>query len=160
MYVYHLHGKCAVLRIKLVVCNSVLTQIMKSSKVWLLSSPENVKYPRPHKKTTNVAVILVSLTSALGSNIFLEPFNYRGGKFKKRHNTEKPDFGLNWLFTLIENAPVFAMKAQRGNGCIASLILNHATRWRSVVNPTPRPLYPRGKGPHYPTKWWLGGPHS
>jgi len=59
---------------------------------------------------------------------------------------------------MIENAPVSAMKTQRGSGRIAQLILNHATRWRSVVTPTPRPLYPPGKGPHYPTKWWLGGP--
>jgi hypothetical protein len=50
---------------------------------------------------TSVAVIPVSLTPVLGSNIFLEPFYYRGGKFKKRHNTEKPDFGLSWLLTLM-----------------------------------------------------------
>jgi hypothetical protein len=159
VYVYHLHGKCAVLRIKLVVCNSVLIQIMKSTscEAWLPSSPENVKYPRPHQKTTSVVVILVSLRSLLDSNIFLEPFDYRGGKLKKRHNTEKPDFCLSWLpILMIENAPLFAMKAKRENGGIAQLILNHATRWRSVVTPTPRPLYPREKGPHYPTNWWLG----
>jgi len=86
--VCHLHGKCAVLRIKLVACNSVLIQIMKRSNVWLLSSPENVKYPRPHQKTS-VVVIPVSLTSVLGWNIFLERFDYREDKFKKKGITLK-----------------------------------------------------------------------
>lgn len=85
----------------------------------------------------------------------------RGQVQKKRHNTEKPNFRLSWLFNLmVENDPLFAMKVQRGNEGIAQLILNHATRWRSVVTPTPRPLYPVGKYPHYPTNWWLGGPHN
>jgi hypothetical protein len=38
---------------------------------------------------------------------------------------------------MIENAPAFAMMAQRGSGDIAQLILNHATRRRSVVTPRP-----------------------
>jgi hypothetical protein len=38
---------------------------------------------------------------------------------------------------MIEYAPVFAMKAQRGSGDIALLILNYATRRRSVVTPRP-----------------------
>ena len=38
---------------------------------------------------------------------------------------------------------VHAMKARRGSGDIALLILNLGARRRSVVNITPRPLYPR-----------------
>jgi hypothetical protein len=35
------------------------------------------------------------------------------------------------------------MKPYTGSGGLAPLILNLSTRWRSAVNCTPRPLYPR-----------------
>jgi hypothetical protein len=35
-----------------------------------------------------------------------------------------------------------------------------STRWRWVVNLTPRPLYPQGKSPFYTLDRWLGGPQS
>jgi hypothetical protein len=43
--------------------------------------------------------------------------------------------------------PVHAVKAYRGTRGIAPLILNLGTRWRWVVNFTPRPLYPRKINP-------------
>jgi len=43
-----------------------------------------------------------------------------------------------------ENFPVHAMKAH-GSRRTALIILNFGTRWRWVVNITPRPLYPRQK---------------
>jgi hypothetical protein len=42
---------------------------------------------------------------------------------------------------------VHAKKACVGSGGIASLILNLDTKFRRVVNFTPRPLLPRGKNP-------------
>jgi hypothetical protein len=39
-------------------------------------------------------------------------------------------------------------------------ILDLGTRWGRVVSFTPRPLYPRGKSPRYPSDRRLGGPQS
>ena len=47
--------------------------------------------------------------------------------------------------------PLQAMKAYSGRRRTAPLILKLGTRWRSVVNFTPRPLYPRERKP-VPTK--------
>jgi len=51
------------------------------------------------------------------------------------------------------------MKANKGATRIPPLILNLCTMWRSVVNFTPRPLYP-GKEPRYPLYRRLGGTHN
>jgi hypothetical protein len=51
------------------------------------------------------------------------------------------------------------MKAY-GSGCIDPHFLGLGTRWRWMVNFTPRPLYPRGKSPRYPLDRRLGGPQS
>jgi hypothetical protein len=40
------------------------------------------------------------------------------------------------------------------------IILDHGTRWRSVISLTPLPLYLRGNGPQYPLHRRLRGPHS
>jgi hypothetical protein len=53
--------------------------------------------------------------------------------------------------------PVHAMKAYGWSRGIAPLILNLGTRWRCVVNFTPRSLYP-GKEPRYPLNKRQGGP--
>jgi hypothetical protein len=42
----------------------------------------------------------------------------------------------------------------------ASRILNPGTRWRWMVNFTPRPLYSQGKSPRYPLDRRLGGPQD
>jgi hypothetical protein len=47
-----------------------------------------------------------------------------------------------------------------GYGCIDPHFLDLSTSWRWVVNFTPRPLYPQGKGPRYPLDRRLGGPQS
>jgi hypothetical protein len=52
------------------------------------------------------------------------------------------------------------MKAYCGSGGIDPRILDLGTRWRWVVNFTPRPLYPKGKSPWYPSDRRLGKPHS
>jgi hypothetical protein len=52
----------------------------------------------------------------------------------------------------------YAMKTYCGSGGIAPRILNLDTRWRWVVNFTPRALYPQGKDPGT-TNWirgWVG----
>jgi hypothetical protein len=46
-----------------------------------------------------------------------------------------------WYIGKSKAAPVQAMKIYRGNASIAPLILTLGTRWRWVVNFTPRPLY-------------------
>jgi hypothetical protein len=51
------------------------------------------------------------------------------------------------------------MKAY-GSGCIDPHFLDLGTSWRRVANFTPRPLYPRGKSPQYPSDRRLGGPQS
>jgi hypothetical protein len=51
--------------------------------------------------------------------------------------------------------PIHAMKAHRGSGGIAPLILDLGTKWRSAVNLTPRPLYSR-----YSLNRRLCGSHS
>jgi hypothetical protein len=51
------------------------------------------------------------------------------------------------------------MKAYRGSRGTAPLILNLGTRWRWVVNFTPRPLYPR-KEHWYPLHKRLSRPQS
>ena len=53
-----------------------------------------------------------------------------------------------------EAIPVHPMKVYRGSRSIAPLILNSSIILRSVVNFTPRPLYPRknNAGTH-----WIGG---
>jgi hypothetical protein len=38
-----------------------------------------------------------------------------------------------------------AMKADKGRGVIAPLMLNLGNRWKWVISFTPRPLYSRGK---------------
>jgi hypothetical protein len=53
-----------------------------------------------------------------------------------------------------------AYEGMLGGGGIAPRILDLDTRWRSVVNFTPRPLYPQGKCPCYPLDRRLGGPRS
>jgi hypothetical protein len=53
--------------------------------------------------------------------------------------------------------PVYAVKAYRGSGGVAPPILNLGTRWRWVVNSTPRPLCLRERTPG--THWlgyWVG----
>jgi hypothetical protein len=52
------------------------------------------------------------------------------------------------------------MKAYWETGGIAPHILELGTRWRWVVNFTPRPLYLQGKSPWYPLDRRLGGPQS
>jgi hypothetical protein len=52
------------------------------------------------------------------------------------------------------------MKAYWRSGGIAPRILDLCTRWRWVVNFTPRPLYPQGENPWYPLDRRLGGPQS
>jgi hypothetical protein len=47
-----------------------------------------------------------------------------------------------------------AMKTYWGSGGIAPRITDLGTRWRWVVNFTPRPLYPQGKAPG---THWIGG---
>jgi hypothetical protein len=48
-------------------------------------------------------------------------------------------------------------KAYKGNWGTAPLILVYDTRWRRVINFTPRPLYPREKNSWYPLDMgWLG----
>jgi len=51
------------------------------------------------------------------------------------------------------------MKTYWGSGGIARMILNLGTRWRCVVNFTPRPMYPRRK-PRYPRDRRLDGSQS
>jgi hypothetical protein len=46
------------------------------------------------------------------------------------------------------------------SGDIDPRILDLGTRWRWVVNFTPRPLYPWGRSPWYPLDRRLGGPQS
>jgi hypothetical protein len=46
----------------------------------------------------------------------------------------------------VKVVPVQATKSYGGSRGIASLILNLGTRWRSMVNFTPRPLYLRNAG--------------
>jgi hypothetical protein len=53
-----------------------------------------------------------------------------------------------------------AMKAYCGSGGIASRIIDLGTRWKWVINFTPRPLYHQGKSPRYPLDRGLGGPQS
>jgi hypothetical protein len=48
------------------------------------------------------------------------------------------------------------MKAYWGSGSIAPRILDLGTRWRWMVNFTPRPLCPHGKSPWYPLDRRLG----
>jgi hypothetical protein len=52
------------------------------------------------------------------------------------------------------------MKACRWSGSTAPCILDHGTRWRSVVSFTIRPLCPKGKMPCYPMHRRLGGLQS
>jgi hypothetical protein len=52
------------------------------------------------------------------------------------------------------------MKAYWGSTGIAPRILDPGTRWRRVVNFTPRLLYSQGNSPWYPLDRMLGGPHS
>jgi hypothetical protein len=52
------------------------------------------------------------------------------------------------------------MKAYWGSGSVVPYILDLGTRWKLVVNFTPRPLYPPGKSPWYPLYRRLGGPQS
>jgi hypothetical protein len=52
------------------------------------------------------------------------------------------------------------MRAYGASGGIASHIFDLGARWRSVVNITLHPLYPRGKSPWYPLDRRLGGPQS
>jgi hypothetical protein len=47
-----------------------------------------------------------------------------------------------------------------GSGYIDPHFLDLGTSWRWVVSFTPRPLYPRGKGPRYPLDRRLSGPQS
>jgi hypothetical protein len=47
-----------------------------------------------------------------------------------------------------------------GSGGVAPRILDRGARWRWVVTFTPRPLYPQGKSPWYPSDGRLGGPQS
>jgi hypothetical protein len=53
-----------------------------------------------------------------------------------------------------------AMKTYWESGGIAPRVLDFGTRWRRVVNFTPRPLYPHGKSPRYPLDRRMGGPQS
>jgi hypothetical protein len=50
-------------------------------------------------------------------------------------------------------------KTYSGSRRIAHIILNLGTRWRSVVNVTPRPLYPVDE-PWYPWKGGWKGPKA
>jgi hypothetical protein len=50
------------------------------------------------------------------------------------------------------------MKAYEGSGGTAPRILDLGTRLRWVVTFTPRPLYPQGKSPWYPSDRMRGGP--
>ena len=43
--------------------------------------------------------------------------------------------------------PVHAVKAYSGSRGIAPLILNLGPRWRTMINVTPRPLYPLERTP-------------
>jgi hypothetical protein len=60
------------------------------------------------------------------------------------------------LFLLPEH---HAMKAYWGSGGIAPFF-DLGTRWRRVVNFTPRPLYPRERAPGTHLDRRLGGPQS
>jgi hypothetical protein len=53
-----------------------------------------------------------------------------------------------------------ALKAYWGSGGITPHILNLGTKWRWVVNFTPRLLYPQGKRPWYPLDRSPGGPQN
>jgi hypothetical protein len=53
-----------------------------------------------------------------------------------------------------------AMKTYWGSGNIATCILNVGTRWRWVVNFTPRLIDPQAKSPPQPVDRRLGGPES
>jgi hypothetical protein len=52
------------------------------------------------------------------------------------------------------------MKAYWGSEGIAQSTLDLGTRWRWVVSFTPRPLYPKGKGPWYKLDRRPYGPRS
>ena len=54
---------------------------------------------------------------------------------------------------------VHATNVRKGSRFIALLILNLGDRWRSVINITPRPLYPL-EVPQYSLNRRLGGPLS
>jgi hypothetical protein len=47
-----------------------------------------------------------------------------------------------------------------GSGSIVPRVLDLSTRWKWMVNFTPRPLYPQGKSPWYPLGRRLGGLQS
>jgi hypothetical protein len=52
------------------------------------------------------------------------------------------------------------IKASRGSGVMASVILNLSIRWRWVVSLTPPLLYYQGENPLYVSKMRLGVPQS
>ena len=52
------------------------------------------------------------------------------------------------------------MKANGGGRSIPPLILNVSTKWRSVLNFTLQPLYPRRKNPQYSLNGKVGGPQK
>jgi hypothetical protein len=64
-------------------------------------------------------------------------------------------FHLFWQISNIVS--VHAMEVCTGSRGIAVLILNLGTRWRWVVNVTPRPLYPWERSARYTLKRRLGG---
>jgi len=52
-----------------------------------------------------------------------------------------------------KDVPVHTMKTYRGSKCIVPLILNHSSRWRSVVIFMPQLLEPWGKELEYKAGW-------
>jgi hypothetical protein len=61
------------------------------------------------------------------------------------------------ILTLTEHHATKAYWESRGK---LPYILDPGTRWKLVVNFTPRPLYSQGKSPCYPLNRRLGGPQS
>jgi len=69
---------------------------------------------------------------------------------------------MTWWTTVEKESKVLlvpAMTAYLGSGGITPPILKHGTRWRVVVNFTPRPFIPGGES-RYPWNVRLGGPQS
>jgi hypothetical protein len=59
-----------------------------------------------------------------------------------------------------EVIPIYAVKAYRGSGDIASLILNLDTRWVLVISSMPQLLLIKGRIPWYPLDRMLCRPQN
>ena len=59
-----------------------------------------------------------------------------------------------------EVIPIYAVKAYRGSGGIAQLILNLGTRWMLVISSSPQLLLTKGRIPWYPLDRILRRPQN